>query len=662
MLNRMLKGMVVSIILAIVTIILILYLAPRFISEDELVFQANKHLSLLIGKPVQTQGVAVTLFPNVTVAISSIKIDEGEKAIELKKAKIFIDAMAFLVARDLESSYSIRYKEAGFNGRLNAKKITNFFDEGTTVDLSIAQPFAFKASGDLKLAVGSLALSNFAIALDETSGVFNVKLKNEGSTSTVQGKIDFSLLDIAEINHVIERINYLIAGGKDVPESPKVITEDAQKLEQEVTSHAQWNTVPYAFKWLRHNWDVDVFIKELRHKRYQAGVVSAHVEGVKNQMTAIIKSSEFFGGDVDVALKINKEDGVYAIEKAIKVKDVAIGKIIKSFANIHRLEGVGDVDVLLTSRGINEDEMVKNSDGKVTVRMLNGAFLGVDVAQLADSSEEHIKEVLKEQGNDTEILALNGSAVIQKGILTVNDLLIEMPFGQKLYAEGDLNIHGKTLNMKVTPALKAVVGLKLPLKITGNIYDPSIFIDPLSTVIDNVDQLEILQAKPVKKVLEGVKKLGGGLIGGLGKAGLSVMKGAVSPFANKDDEGEDKVVDEVVDGEQSDRAEISVASDASSVEVVTDNIQTENISEDVMSSDVEAQPEVKQVLPAISEDVTTSDAVTTIVPPAMVGMKDAVENADDILAEDIRMDDVAEDSSAENSVEDTGEEVGELLP
>lgn len=176
----------------------------------------------------------------------------------------------------------------------------------------------------------------------------------------------------------------------------------------------------------------------------------------------------------------------------IKLTNINVEKLLKLFKkNSLDISGTGNVSANLTGTGSTQ-----NLNGNLTFDVQNGIFHGIDLyyySEVADSLAN--KAPLKSSNtHQTPFGVLTGTARIQNGVLSNNDLLIK---ASKINAtgQGTANLNTQQLNYKISlQRMTSGADIKprgpaIPIAVTGNFAKPSISVDMASLAASEVKQV-----------------------------------------------------------------------------------------------------------------------------------------------------------------------------
>ena len=150
--------------------------------------------------------------------------------------------------------------------------------------------------------------------------------------------------------------------------------------------------------------------------------------------------------------------------------------------NMKNLSGNATLQGSITAANARTAPSLKTLNGKVTIKIKNGTYQGVNIPYLINVAKILKKGKLppKMQGaNQTTFGNLSASAVINKGVAYTNDLYISSPV-INVKGNGSLNLVAQTINynLKISSADSNDVNLQnIPLVVSGPLKSPKASLD-----------------------------------------------------------------------------------------------------------------------------------------------------------------------------------------
>ena len=300
----------------------------------------------------------------------------------------------------------------------------------------------------------------------------------------------------------------------------------------------------------------DLRIGELRVAALTATDVSMTLKAGDAGMRISPIKAQFYGGRQEGDINIDASGQRPLLTMSQKLTGVQAGKLLADVMDTSRLQGVANFEMKITTDLTSTRSTSEAMNGNVAMKVVDGAIVGVNiteiirVAKLALNTQTE-SEADTDDAAKTEFSELTVSGVIERGILRSNDLDMRSPL-MRVTGKGTINLVDETINYVAKPVLLKVVetqslanlsGVPIPVKITGNLYEPDIAVDIVAAIAGSQ------KAKIDKKKDEVLGKLLGG--SGDSKAGdeaaepegiegtaKSLLKGLLGGKKDKDKDNE----------------------------------------------------------------------------------------------------------------------------
>jgi len=199
--------------------------------------------------------------------------------------------------------------------------------------------------------------------------------------------------------------------------------------------------------------------------------------------------------------------------------NLPIGDVLLAVADTDKLQGTGSVDANITTSGELISEFKKNLNGTAKVNLKDGAIKGFNLAQTIRDAQAKISgkaASVQDKEEQTDFSSLIADVTIKNGVVNTNTLSAQAPF-MRINGSGTADIANEKLNYLVKTKivasdkgqggedLKDLNGLTIPVRLKGDLTDPSISLD-LASLIEGKAKAE-LEKKKDKVVKEAQKKV-----------------------------------------------------------------------------------------------------------------------------------------------------------
>ena len=240
-----------------------------------------------------------------------------------------------------------------------------------------------------------------------------------------------------------------------------------------------------------------------------------------------------FKGDVTLDARNQKAPKLRAIKS---LKNVQVGPLLKDLTGHDKLLGKGNVNMDLRMVGMDEQAVRKTLNGNLDFRFSDGAYKGVNIAEMLRSAESALKgggasSSASDENQQTDFSELSASAKITNGVIKNNDLSAKSPL-LRITGKGEVNLPADTVDYLVTTELVGSLkgqggksandlsGIPIPVRVKGPLTNPG-YTPDLSAALDAKAKQKLEEKKAeVKQKLENklqdkLQGIGGGALKGL---------------------------------------------------------------------------------------------------------------------------------------------------
>jgi AsmA protein len=376
----------------------------------------------------------------------------------------------------------------------------------TYIDQQAGQEYALQ---DVKLKTGRIAQNadgklEFATVAKRKTPPLEARLSMDGKYKIEQGKVSadvnaklddsslklkFTLAEPYEFEASIDKINfdrYLGAAEKPAPGAAK--RETPQKTAKQEDTPIDLS----ALKGINAKGKLQVGALEVRGLKLAD--LNAQINAANGRVTVAPHSAKGYEGTLggEVAIDANRNH----ITLKEKFENVAVGPILRDFAEQDRLEGKGNITLDVTAAGASVNAMKRALNGTAHVQLRDGAVKGINLAEvirrartaLGGSQSAAQGQSAGDKTQKTDFSELNATFVIKNGIAHNEDLDAKSPLF-RLGGAGDINIPESSLNYVAKAAIVAtsegqggkerdqLAGLTVPVKLSGPFDDMKYEVD-----------------------------------------------------------------------------------------------------------------------------------------------------------------------------------------
>jgi AsmA protein len=212
--------------------------------------------------------------------------------------------------------------------------------------------------------------------------------------------------------------------------------------------------------------------------------LALHADGGKTDINPI--AAELYGGKMSGAVSIQASSPPrFSVHQ--NLTGIDIGPLLKDALAQNQLEGKGNVQADIETRGTNLAQMKKNLNGAAKLELHDGSLRGINIAQSIRTAKARLDELRggrpAQNGTGssvekTDFSELAGSFRIANGIAHNEDLAAKSPL-LRLGGEGDIDLAGARLDYLVKASvvstlqgqggaeLQSLKGVTVPVKLSG---------------------------------------------------------------------------------------------------------------------------------------------------------------------------------------------------
>jgi AsmA protein len=323
---------------------------------------------------------------------------------------------------------------------------------------------------EAKLALnGSYSLKPEAVAFD-----FTAKLDE----STIKGRASLARAKVAayDFDLNIDRLNldrYLASSEKKKEEAAPAKKDPAQKKAE--------SDAPVDLSGLKGlNAKGRVEIGALQVQGLKLAAVKTEIRAADGRAEIGPHSANLYEGTLSGTVGLDGNANRVALKETLS--GIAIGPLLRDFAQQDRLEGKGNVALEVNAAGKSVNAMKSALAGTAKVNLRDGAIKGVDIGGLLNKARSALGSQSAQAAADskekTDFSELNASFVIKNGVARNEDLDVKAPLF-RITGAGDIDIAKGSINYVAKAAVVAttqgqggkerdqVAGLTVPVRVSG---------------------------------------------------------------------------------------------------------------------------------------------------------------------------------------------------
>ena len=239
---------------------------------------------------------------------------------------------------------------------------------------------------------------------------------------------------------------------------------------------------------------------------------------------ANLYSGQFNG---DISLDARTEPMVLAANK--QLTGIQIGPLLRDVVGQDQLEGRGDLQLRITTNGINEQAIRNSLAGSAAFQFTDGAYKGVNLAELIQGAARLLRLNLEQPSSSgekrTDFAMIKGSLQINQGVIRNRDLQLQSPL-LRITGQGSVDLAADQVDYMLTTKLVKTLagqggktsnqlkGIPIPVRISGPLANLSYTPDLSGMLQASVQQrIQQEQDKVLNNVQDKVKQKAAELLG-----------------------------------------------------------------------------------------------------------------------------------------------------
>ena len=235
-----------------------------------------------------------------------------------------------------------------------------------------------------------------------------------------------------------------------------------------------------------------------------------------NGTMRLTPTAKLYGGSIKGSIGIEVRGDTANFSLVQNLESVDLHGLARDFLDSEDLSGTGNVNLNLTAAGSNLGAIRRGLDGDVSFVLHDGAWEGFDAwyeLRRARALLDKNPVPSREGEPRTEFSAVSASGKVEDAVLTTRDLNATLPF-MRVDGTGTVNLLTDALDLQMTaafvdgpvlqsdPAMAAMLGQQLPLKVGGSLAAPSIVPDFAALARQRVQQEADEQIEEKKEEVE----------------------------------------------------------------------------------------------------------------------------------------------------------------
>jgi AsmA protein len=379
----------------------------------------------------------------------------------------------------------------------------------------VPDPVPFRLSAKLSLAEGRLALTALDGALGTAALGGEVTVEARGQRPHVSGTLRLTELDLGRL---LLRPAAARQGAADPAPAPAGGgAGEAVQPPQARRSEGDWSDDRIDLSPLGlADADLKLSVARIIYKEFTTGAGDVTF-ALQNRLAKLtIGDVPLYGGRGQGVVTLDGSNRTPAIGANLALEGVSALPLLKDALGFGWLEGRGSIALALAGQGASERQVVSSLNGRLAVKMSNGAIRGADVAKILSAIEQVRLEGLG-AADKTQFNEFSATFLIANGVAQNQDLRLTGPrvavsgSGSVALAGRSIDYSARTRLIGGAPSPGAVISignLEIPLRIEGPWSKPNVSIVGQEGLAATVKQIgKNLNSQEVQDAIKGL--LGG---------------------------------------------------------------------------------------------------------------------------------------------------------
>ncbi len=360
----------------------------------------------------------------------------------------------------------------------------------------------FEVKGDMMALMPDVAFSKGVYRMDAIGATGDVKIHiAENGRLAVSGALAIPTLDVN-------------------PYMPAPTQGAASAAQGGVNTAAAWDATPLDLAGLRAaDTDLALTVGGLRFQKMQFTNGALKLRLNNGVMDANLSRVSMYSGAGTAHLIVDASGGGAKIRSDIDVAGVQALPLLTAAIGFDKIEGSGRLKASLAGQGRSQAEIMRTLGGTMTFAFNDGAWRGVNLAQIARTVQAALTGASTGAAAKTDFAEFAADFTVAGGVANTQNLRLLNPF-VRLDGKGALGIGAQDIDIRIAPrAVRSIQGqggdataggIGVPFRVTGPWSKPRYGVDG-----ESIAQTQVTRALGGRTAGEAL----GDLIGGKKKDG-----------------------------------------------------------------------------------------------------------------------------------------------
>lgn len=326
-------------------------------------------------------------------------------------------------------------------------------------------------SGDMSGTATSIAFAEARLAFDGIEGGGALNIDWSGARPLLSGAMALTALDLRPY----------MAPAYGAPASGAPAAD----------AFPPWSREAIDFTGLRVvDLDFALQAEEMLLPNMTIGDSALNVKLTNGVMTADLTRLSLYEGQGSGALSVDARRNVASVSANFDLAGLAARPFMSDAVGVDRVQGTADLNFAMTTRGASQAEFAANLNGAGAFNVVDGAIVGVNLAQLAravgsltQGDVTAAAAAAQASAAQTDFAEFSASFSAQNGMIRTDDILLLNPY-LRMTGGGTVNLPAQSVDITLRPRIVASAqgqggdaagrGLGAPFRITGTFNDPKV--------------------------------------------------------------------------------------------------------------------------------------------------------------------------------------------
>jgi AsmA protein len=202
-------------------------------------------------------------------------------------------------------------------------------------------------------------------------------------------------------------------------------------------------------------------------------------------------AARVYGGNLRTAIRLDATGARSRLKLDQTMTGVDFGALLADLADVKNITGTMNLKLAGTATGATDDELLESLAGNLEFALADGTYKGMDVwyeIRRARALLRRTAPPARTGPEETPVRSLDLSGRLTNGTLRTDRFSAEIPF-LRVSGDATVDLPRATLDSKLTAlvfekpvfgddtSLEDLVGVRIPLKISGPVADPKVGVD-----------------------------------------------------------------------------------------------------------------------------------------------------------------------------------------